>query len=310
MTRTFTRLLVVGGLLIHPFTALAEGSQKSQIVNEIRSSLSQYVETFNRADADALAQFWIEDSTYTDPNGVQIHGRAPIRDSFQQIFTQNPGIKLQVADTRIETSSEDWARESGRDILTFADGTVEESSYTAILKKVENKWLIQEVIDLESYEPPHHYKHLKDLEWMIGCWKDEGDGMVVETTYEWSSRMNSIYGSFTISSDGELEKDGRIVIGWDPMEQAIRSWTFDSEGGTAEGVWYEKDGKWFSKALHLLPDGKTGSSTRVFERVDENTVRWRAINREVDGELLPSLGPVTLKRVEEVVQPRKEGEPE
>jgi uncharacterized protein (TIGR02246 family) len=311
MTGNSLRLgLSVLGFLFLPSVIQAEQDENARIIDEIRASLSQYVETFNRADAESLAQFWIEDATYTNSNGDQIVGRSTILDSFRQNFTNNPGIKMEAADTRIEPASNGQAYESGRDILTYANGTVEESSYTAVLKKVGERWLIQEVTDLGPSEPPPHYEHLKVLEWMIGSWKDEGDGMIVETTYEWSSSQNSIHGSFSIITDGKLEKDGIVVIGWDPIEQNIRSWTFDSEGGTAEAVWYEKDGKWFAKALHILPDGETGSSTRVFEKVDDKTLRWKAINREVDGELLPSIGPITLTRVENGKLPGKAGKPE
>ncbi len=311
MTRNSpVKFITVLVLLFFPYAAPAEESENSRIVAEIKASLGQYVETFNKADAETLAQFWIEDATYVESNGDQIIGRAQILNTFKQIFTDNPGIKMEAADTLIEPASDGRAHETGRDILTYADGTVEESSYTAVLKKVGDKWLIQEVIGLEPSEPPPHYEHLKFLEFLIGRWKDEGDGMVIETTYEWSTKKNSIHGRLSIVTNGELEKEGILVIGWDPVEQTIRSWTFDSDGGTAEAVWYEKDGKWFAKALHILPDGKTGSSTRIFEKVDENTVRWKAINREVDGELLPSIGPIILKRVENGNQPRKAGKPE
>ncbi len=291
-------VMTVLWLLFLPSVARSEGADISTITNEIRTSLDQYLETFNKGDAEKLAHYWIEDATYTDSNGNLTVGKNQILDSFQRLFQDNPGVQMRIADSRIEPASEGFAHETGLDILTYANGTVEESSYTAVLKKVGDKWLIQELIDLGPPEPPPHSEHLKILDWLIGTWKDEEDGMVVETTYEWSSKKNSILGRFSIVIDGELDKDGNIMIGWDPVDETIRSWTFDSEGGTAEAVWYEKDGKWFAKALHVLPDGETGSSTRVFEKKDDKTVRWRAINREVDGELLPNIGPITLTRVE------------
>jgi len=291
-------VMTVLGLLFLPFVARSEGADPSTITNEIRTSLDQYVETFNKGDAEKLAQFWIEDATYTDSMGNLTVGRAQILESFRKLFKDNPGIQMRIADSRIEPATEGWAFENGLDILTYDDGTIEASSYTAVLRKAGDKWLIQEVIDLGPPEPPPHSEHLKILNWLIGEWKEEGDGMIAETTYEWSSRKNSILGRFSIVIDGELDRDGNIVIGWDPVDETIRSWTFDSEGGTAEAVWYQKDGKWFAKALHVLPDGETGSSTKVFEKMDDKTIRWRAINREVDGELLPNIGPITLTRVE------------
>lgn len=274
-----------------------------RVVEEIKATLAQYVEAFNNANAEALAQFWVEGATYTDSNGDLFVGRDEILESFRNIFRENPGIKMELAGTRIEPASPGWAKESGRNILTYADGSLMDASYTAILTNSGNRWLIHEVVDQGPAEPLPHSENLKVLEWLIGEWKDEGDGMVVETTYEWSRKQNSIQGEFSITTDGSLEKDGIAIIGWDPVEQTIRSWLFDSDGGTAEAVWYERDHRWFSKGLHVLPDGRTGSSTKVLERVDNNSIRLRVINREVDGEMLPNLGPVTLNRVEGGIDP-------
>ena len=78
--------------------------------------------------------------------------------------------------------------------------------------------------------------------------------------------------------------------------QAIRSWTFDSDGGFGVGRWSNGDGRWTVQTLSVLPDGRRGSSTNVYEIVDKNTVRYRSAGRQVDGELLPSVGPVTVTR--------------
>lgn len=277
--------------------AQPEGDAASPLVAEIQASLDEYVETFNRGDAEGLAKLWTEDARYIPSSGDPVTGREGILASYRQLFETNPGVKMEVADATIEPATEGWAYEFGTDLLTYADGTVEESPYLALLKKVGDKWLIASVTDLEPTGAPSHHEALMQLDWLIGSWKDETEGTVVETAYEWSSSGNSIWGKLSVTTDGAVEKEGRIVIGWDPIDQAIRSWTFDSEGGTAEGVWYEKNGKWFSKALHVLPDGGTGSSTRVFEKVDEDTLKWRAVNRALDGEMLPSVGPVTLTRV-------------
>lgn len=282
---------------IHRVDAQAVEGATSPLIAEVRASLGQYVEVFNRADAEGLTQFWAEDASYVGSGGKRITGRGEVLGFYRDLFANNPGIRMDVADTTIEPATEGWAREFGTDILTYADGTAEESPYSAVLRKVGDKWLIQSVVDLDPSGQPSHYEKLKVLDWLIGSWREEGDGMIVETTYEWSPKQNTILGKYSMTADGVVEKDGVIVIGWDPIDQNIRSWMFDSDGGTAVGAWYEKEGKWFSKAVHVLPDGQTGSSTRVFEKLDGNSLRWRAINRQVGGEMLPTAGPVTLTRV-------------
>ena len=37
--------------------------------------------------------------------------------------------------------------------------------------------------------------------------------------------------SFTVAAEGHINISGMQIIGWDPVAKAIRSWTFDSDGG-------------------------------------------------------------------------------
>lgn len=298
-----TRLALVP-LLLFFLTALPshiqaqpETSEETKIIDEIRASLGGYIDLFNQGNADALGAFWVEDATYTSPDGTAVSGRTAIVESFRQFFAANPGVRMEVADSVIEPATDGWAYESGVDLLTYPDGTIEEAPYTAVLRKVGDTWLLQSVADLPTSPPPHS-EYLKQLEWLIGTWRDEGEGTIIEASYEWSIQQNTIRGKFTVTTDGQLEKDAVLVIGWDPVDETIRSWMSDSEGGTAEGVWYSDQGKWLVRALHVLPDGRTGSSTRVFQPIDEKTLQFRVINREVDGEMLPNMGPTDLVRVD------------
>lgn len=93
-----------------------------------------------------------------------------------------------------------------------------------------------------------HHEHLKQLEWMVGHWVDEGDDSVTETTCEWSEDKNFLLRKFTISIDGKQAMKGVQRIGWDPPSRQIRSWVFDSAGGFAEGLWSRVGDYWVVKA--------------------------------------------------------------
>ena len=55
---------------------------------------------------------------------------------------------------------------------------------------------------------------------------------------------------------GQVDISGIQVIGWDPIAKAIRSWTFDSNGGFAEGKWEHRGDRWFiSPAVEYLAQG-------------------------------------------------------
>jgi hypothetical protein len=93
-----------------------------------------------------------------------------------------------------------------------------------------------------------------------------------------------------------VDFEGSQIIGWDPHSQTIRSWLFDSDGGFGVGRWSGAGDRWTVQSLNVLPDGRRASATNIYERLDENTVRFRSIGRQVDGELLPNIEPVTVTR--------------
>jgi hypothetical protein len=142
-----------------------------------------------------------------------------------------------------------------------------------------------------------HYEQLKKLEWLIGDWVDKSEDSTVEMSCRWTKNRNFISRSFAASLGDQIELEGTQVIGWDPAERVIRSWLFDSDGGFGVGVWMpEEDGSWKIRMLQVLPDGRKASCVNDLVYVDENTFQWTATAREVGGELLPNVGPVTIVR--------------
>ena len=117
-----------------------------------------------------------------------------------------------------------------------------------------------------------------------------------KTTCRWTKNKNFITRSFAVSIADLIDLEGTQVIGWDPAEKVIRSWLFDSDGGFGVGVWSRKERRWTIQALQVLPDGRRASSVNVLTQVDEDTFTWESTGREVDGEVLPNIGPVTVVR--------------
>ena len=102
--------------------------------------------------------------------------------------------------------------------------------------------------------------------------------------------------SFRVTFDDQATLTGNQVIGWDPAARQIRSWTFDSEGGLGRGYWFRDGDRWLVKKSYVLAGGERGSAINVITHVNENTLRWRSINREIGGELLPNIPEVTVVR--------------
>jgi hypothetical protein len=132
---------------------------------------------------------------------------------------------------------------------------------------------------------------------MVGKWADTSDQGRIESSCRWTTNHNFLVQSFKVfEPQGHADFEGTQVIGWDPHAQAIRSWLFDSNGGFGAGRWQKEEGRWTVQSLHVLPDGRRGSATSIYEIVDDKTIRYRSSGRQVDGELMPSIGPVTVAR--------------
>lgn len=141
-----------------------------------------------------------------------------------------------------------------------------------------------------------NYEHLEPLSWMIGEWVDEDETAIVRTKCKWAENRSFITRTFTVTIDGQLDSRGTQVIGWDPAKQLIRSWVFDTQSGFGEAEWRQRGDRWVIKVNATLPDGGKASEVRIVTPIDEDSFTWQAVSREIDGQLLPSIDPVTIVR--------------
>jgi hypothetical protein len=150
-------------------------------------------------------------------------------------------------------------------------------------------------VDVATADAPQA-SPLNELEWMVGQWVDEGKDYKVTTSCSWTENGKFLKRSFSVTIDGRLSLRGTQLVGWDPIEKRIRSWTFDSEGGFGEGRWMHDGNRWLVKTSYVLASGERASALNVFTYVDRDTLRWQSIGREVGGELLPNIPEVTVVR--------------
>jgi hypothetical protein len=131
---------------------------------------------------------------------------------------------------------------------------------------------------------------------MIGRWVDKDDKVDIETECQWTKNRSFITRSFTVAAEGQINMSGMQIIGWDPVAKAIRSWTFDSDGGFSEATWTFKKDRWFIQNKGYLADGRNASMTNVIKQGDQNSFTWQTIERTVGGELLPNIDEVLIVR--------------
>ena len=270
-------------------------TQPSSDEATIRKVGLEYLAAFNRRDAKALAEFWSPEAIYTNRlTGEQVMGREAIGEQFAQLFAEGGDMKLEVDVTAIDFLTPNVAIETG--VATFITDQPESISYSAVYIKRDGTWLLDRVTDDPQPAMASHYEELKPLEWMIGSWVDQADGIAVQADCSWTKNQNFITKSFTVSVDGRVDLSGIQIIGWDAGDQQLRSWTFDSDGGFAEAKWIQNDDEWYVMKKGKTPDGKAVSAVNVITFVDNDTFRLKSVQRSVDGQMLPSINEVTVVR--------------
>jgi hypothetical protein len=86
------------------------------------------------------------------------------------------------------------------------------------------------------------------------------------------------------------------ILGWDPEEQQICSWTFSSDAGHAKNVWKPNATGWGSQSAGMLGDGTKTTGVTLLRRVDDETLGLKSIDRTVGGVRLSDLQEVIFKR--------------
>jgi uncharacterized protein (TIGR02246 family) len=263
----------------------------------IRKMVASYVETFNRHDAKALADYWSPDAVYLNrTTGEEVVGRSAIAEQFATLLKEQPELKVEVSVESIQFVSPNVAVERGTTKFIAPNAAPEEIEYTAVDVKRDGKWLLDRVTDNAKESAPSHYEQLQALEWMVGQWESDTDDAEVEVDCNWTKNQNFLTRAFKISIDGDTTASGMQIIGWDPAAKAIRSWTFDANGTFADATWEQKGGRWFIRNRGTLPDGRTATMINVMKQVDANSFTWQTIERTAGNELLPNIDEIQIVR--------------
>ncbi|WP_050028736.1 SgcJ/EcaC family oxidoreductase [Verrucomicrobium sp. BvORR034] len=287
-------LMVVGGVSAQE-TDQAATTPEQTAVNALNRA---YEVAYNKGDVKALASFFAEDAEFSTEDGRTLTGHAAIEEGIRDSFAGSKGSKLEIASISVRRLSADVVVEKGATKVTAKDGDVERSTYTAIHVKKDDKWRISQLIETPYPEESPGAK-LAELDWLIGDWEDvdKENDLSVRSQYVWSKGAAFITRNVTVKQGEETLLEGWQIIGWDPVEGSIRSWTFDAEGGFAEGRWTREGERWLVRESGVNPDGGRTTVENTITKVGEDKLTWQSGNRTLDGEPLPSIGVIEVKRV-------------
>lgn len=280
-------------LLVCFFTLNAEDAEQKAIIEK---KMEAYTNTYNIQDAKGLADFWEEDGQFIHPKtGQVIKGKKAIEDFFTSRFQTDKDMKLEVKISRVTITDQD-AIATGLFHVIQADQPVREIAFKAYLEQHNGNWLLDEIRQVDIAEVPDHYQHLKELEWLIGDWIDADEDAEIHISYSWDRSKNFISKKFSLATEGKLELEGTQMIGWDPIQETIRSWFFDTDGTFGEATWTRKEKNWVVTNKQTLADGTQGSSIHIYTPINAESYSWAAYSREVGGQILPDIAPIIIVR--------------
>lgn len=253
--------------------------------NAVRKATAEYVAALNKGNLDEIMRFWAPDAEYFTEDGQATHGRQGIADLFKEVLPQLKGQKVSADVRSVRTLHTNVAQEDGSLVFDSPDGTRDENRFTAVWVKTDGQWVIASARDLPSNTadaPSLAYPHLRPLEWLVGEWVDDSPKADVHVTCKWGPNKAYLIMNYEVRREGQEPLAVTQRIGWDPHNQLVRSWVFDSQGGFGEGQWSRDGNRWVVECSGVLPDGGTGGSTNTWEYVDGKTFVWRATDRQVD----------------------------
>ena len=257
-----------------------------------------YEAAYAKADVKAMADFFTEDAQYTSEDGRTLNGRAEIEGSIRAAFQARKGAKLAITLDSVRVLSPEVVLEKGSTAVTAKDGEIDRALYAAIYVKKDGKWKISQLIETPLADASPH-DQLSPLAWLVGDWEqaDKSDDLTVRSQYVWARGGNFITRNVTVKRSGETTLEGWEIIGWDPIDNCIRSWTFDDEGGFAEGRWTREGERWLLREKGVAPDGSRTAADNTFTKISDDRFTWESNNRTLYGDPQPGIARIAISRV-------------
>ena len=166
-------------------------------------------------------------------------------------------MKLSIDVESIQFVSPNVAVEHGTAPFVTPEAEPEEVAYSAVYVRRAVEWLLDRVTDKEALANQSQLRAAEGtrvVHRQLGRSRREFD---IVTDCNWTKNKNFMVRSFTVSADDNIDLSGMQIIGWDAGSKQIRSWTFDSDGGFAQGVWSKSKDRWYVHKKGTTADGET-----------------------------------------------------
>ncbi|HVU89867.1 MAG TPA: nuclear transport factor 2 family protein [Pirellulales bacterium] len=281
--------------LIGPAAGLAEESAATRQADAsadekaIREAGDAYRAAFAKGDLEAVAAFWAANADLVDQTGHAFKVQALIEQARKRAEAggQIPPPQRKSTTLSIRFITPDVALEDGTFERGGEDGS-RQGRYTAVWVKRNGKWLLdgerESPVNAPAVEDP-----LPSLAWMVGEWTATGDDQSAEMSCTWGPGKTYLLRQITLKPKNGDPITATQWIGWDPIQEQLRSFLFDSRGGFNDGVWTNEGDAWVVRNKGTTRDGTRSSGVMLYSRIDDNTWTIESLEDEVDGQPGPEI---------------------
>jgi len=258
--------------------------------NPLRETGEKYLAAYNAGDTKALLQFWAVDADYTTSDGEVFRGREAIGKLMAAESEATKGTKLKIADASVRLIKPEVAIQDGVLEFTAPDGVIDRSRFTAVWAKNNGQWQLASVRDLgpiEAVEQPIARQNpLELIGELVGEWSASDEQASVVMRGEWMLGKQFLRLDYDVKPKAGEPFTVLQIIGWDPLDETLRSWVFDSNGGHGSGLWSRTDQGWSVLSTGVTPTGQVGAGTYNYT-VSGKSMTLNIVNRELAGQALP-----------------------
>ena len=139
----------------------------------VKQAIIGYVNAINSKDAKAASSCWSDTGVWIGPDGMEITGRAAIEKHMAELFAAGQMPSIELVDVHVRFIAPNVATEEGHVIVTNPNATPHKASYISIHVRTPEGWKLDSVRETLIADDIGNHIYLRELDWMIGTWKDE-----------------------------------------------------------------------------------------------------------------------------------------
>lgn len=255
----------------------------------VRARTQEFVTAHAKADPKELAAFWTKTGEYARDE-LTIRGRSNIEKAYAEHLKKKQPGAVTIEGESVRFLSDDTAVQEGVFVVKRANPAEStRSSFSALFVRTGGQWHFG--LLRETPEGPS----LHELAWLVGNWTFSTDGAETRMAVEWGEGKKHLVCRTTRKQDDHTTTATQILT-VHPATNALRSWTFESDGSLGEAVWSRTDTGWTAKVTSYTADGDKVTATTRLTPTDENTFTFQSTDRTVDGDKVEDVGPVKVTR--------------